>query len=43
MTDFLNLMATVSKDQNLLREGDLNFQDKTNYERIHNIKLTGPK
>lgn len=32
MTDFLNLMATVSKDQHLIREGDLNLQDKMNYD-----------
>ena len=32
MTDFLNLMATISKDQHLIREGDLNLQDKMNYD-----------
>ena len=32
MTDFLNLMATVSKDQHLIREGYLNLQDKMNYD-----------
>ncbi len=32
MTDFLSLMATVSKDQHLIREGDFNLQDKMNYD-----------
>lgn len=32
MTKILNLMTTVSKDQHLIREGDLNLQDKMNYD-----------
>lgn len=32
MTDFINLLAAVSKDQHLIRDGDLNLLDKMNYD-----------